>query len=61
MINTISYNYKMHNKIHRVKKICEHFKDLVLQLLLNIFTVDIDIKTVLTTKILNSQNKIIIF
>lgn len=42
MINTISYNYKIHNKIHRVEKICEHFKDFVLQLLLNIFTVDID-------------------
>lgn len=30
----------MHNKIYHVDKICEHFKDFVLQLLLNTFTVD---------------------
>jgi len=32
----------MHNKIHCVEKIFEHFKDFILQLLLNIFTADID-------------------
>lgn len=32
----------MHNKVHHAEKICEHFKDFVLQLLLSSFTVDID-------------------
>jgi len=42
IVNIMLYYYTMHNNVHDVDKICEHFKDFVLQLLLNTFTVDID-------------------
>lgn len=48
----------MHDKIYHVDKICEHFNDFVLQLLLNTYSYTVDNLDIDKFEQVHSQNKI---